>query len=231
MDMQYAIFDMDGLLIDSEPLWMSTQAALLHELYGIAPGTQDLHAWKGVSSRAFCEDMARLHAGRGVEAGTLFEALIARMGRAIVEAPLMPGAVELIDWLRERHVGLAIASSSPLPFIAAVVRRHALPIAVFASGTEVPRSKPHPAVFELAAERLGAQRHQCRVWEDSLNGVIAARAAGMPVVAVPDPAHPGAERFAIADRVHRTLHESLAELNAADPGTPTIKSPNHVQPA
>jgi sugar-phosphatase len=85
-------------------------------------------------------------------------------------------------------------------------------VSVFASGLEVPRSKPHPAVFELAAERLGASTPaDCRVWEDSVNGVIAARSAGMQVIAVPDPAHPHPEQFAIAHHIHSSLLDSLAD--------------------
>lgn len=229
MDMEYAIFDMDGLLIDSEPLWMSTEIELLHEIYGVAISVTDLRTWQGTSARDFCNSMARLHAGQGVEAGVLLDALLNRMGQKIVSSPLMPGAVEIIDWLTERSVKLAIASSSPRGFIEAVIHKYSLPISVFASGTEVPRSKPHPAVFELAADRLGAQPYQCLVWEDSLNGVIAAKAAGMQVVAVPDPAYPVLARFAIADRIHRTLHESLAELNVPGTETQITKSPNHVQ--
>ncbi|MFC6669285.1 HAD family hydrolase [Marinobacterium aestuariivivens] len=213
--MTFAIFDMDGLLIDSEPVWMATQRAVMQEGYGLTLSDTQLQAFQGRSSRDFCQTMARCHPGRGVKPDELLDELLQRMERAIVEAPLMPGARALVDWLAGEGVPMAIASSSPLAFIEAVVERHRLPVRVLASGTEVPRSKPHPAVFELAAGRLGAEPAQCRVWEDSVNGVVAARAAGMTVTAVPDPAHPAPQKFSIADHIHRSLHQSLSELQTA----------------
>ncbi|PSJ39263.1 HAD family phosphatase [Zobellella taiwanensis] len=212
--MQYAIFDMDGLLIDSEPVWLETQYAVMRDLYGVTLSEADWRSFQGRSSREFCQGMAQLHVDQGVDADALQELLLSRMLKVITDAPLMPGAREMVDWLSEQQVPLAIASSSPLSFIEAVVERHSLPIWVLVSGTEVPRSKPHPAVFELAAGRLGADPTLCRVWEDSVNGVIAARAAGMIVTAVPDLAHPALQQFSIADQIHSNLHDSLVELQA-----------------
>lgn len=212
--MQYAIFDMDGLLIDSEPVWQRTQCAVMHDLYQVELNEAQWRSFQGCSSREFCQGMAYLHADRNVDADTLLEQLLRRMSETITEAPLMPGAQELLDWLTGQKVPMAIASSSPLTFIETVVERHSLPIRVLVSGTEVPRSKPHPAVFELAAKRLGAAPSRCRVWEDSVNGVIAARAAGMVVTAVPDSDHPAPQHFSIATHIHSSLNDSLTELHA-----------------
>lgn len=212
--MRYAIFDMDGLLIDSEPVWRDTQCALMRDLYGVALSEAEWRAFQGRSSREFCQGMAHLHGDRGVDADALLEQLLGRMLEAISDAPLMPGARELVDWLAKQKVPIAIASSSPLTFIEAVVERHSLPIGVLVSGNEVRRSKPHPAVFERAAMCLSADPAHCRVWEDSVNGVIAARAAGMVVTAVPDSGHPAPQQFSIADQIHLTLRDSLAELQA-----------------
>ncbi|WP_020683189.1 HAD family hydrolase [Marinobacterium rhizophilum] len=212
--MQYAIFDMDGLLIDSEPVWREVQCALMRDLYGVDLGEAEWRYFQGRSSRSFCQGMAHRYADRGVDAGALLDRLLDRMQVAITDAPLMPGARELVDWLHEQDVPIVIASSSPLGFIEAVVEHHALPIRVLVSGTEVPRSKPHPAVFERAAKRIAADPSRCRVWEDSVNGVIAARAAGMVVTAVPDTNHPTPQQFSIADQIHLNLYDSLAELQA-----------------
>ncbi|WP_020683225.1 HAD family hydrolase [Marinobacterium rhizophilum] len=212
----FAIFDMDGLLIDSEPLWLAAQKAQLLELYGLELPETELLAFQGTSTVEFCRTMEQRHRARGVQADTLLESMLQRMAASIDKAALMPGARELLEQLSRQSVVLAIASSSPMHFIEAVVRAHKLPVSVFASGIEVPRSKPHPAVFELAAARLGAEAPwQCRVWEDSVNGVIAAKAAGMVVVAVPDPAHPTPEKFSIADHIHSSLLDSLADYNRA----------------
>jgi sugar-phosphatase len=207
---RFAIFDMDGLLIDSEPLWLAAQKAQLRMLYDLEVPQAELLAFQGTSTTEFCTSMARRHAGRGVDAQQLLTAMLAHMSAAIQAAPLLPGALALLRQLSQQGIDLAIASSSPLHFIEAVVHTHDLPVSVFASGLEVPRSKPHPAVFELAATRLGAGAPaQCWVWEDSINGVIAARAAGMQVIAVPDRAHPHPEQFAIAHHIHSSLLDSL----------------------
>lgn len=210
--MQYAIFDMDGLLIDSEPVWREVQRSLMRDLYDVSLSEAEWRTFQGRSSREFCQGMAHRHADRGVDAEALLDQLLGRMLETIADAPLMSGARELVDWLDAQQVPIAIASSSPLVFIETVVERHSLPIWVLTSGTEVPRSKPHPAVFELAARRLGTDPSRCRVWEDSVNGVIAARAAGMVVTAVPDADHPAPQQFSIADQIHSSLHDSLAEF-------------------
>jgi mannitol-1-/sugar-/sorbitol-6-/2-deoxyglucose-6-phosphatase len=206
----FAIFDMDGLLIDSEPLWLQTQQTQLCALYGLVVPQAELLAFQGTSTVEFCSVMAERHSARGVDADVLLAAMLQRMAALITQAPLMPGAAELLQRLAELQVPMAIASSSPLHFIEAVVQAHRLPVSVFASGLEVPRSKPHPAVFELAAKRLGAgSPGRCRVWEDSVNGVIAGRAAGMGVIAVPDRAHPNPGQFSIAHHIHASLYDSL----------------------
>lgn len=211
-DIAAAIFDLDGLLIDSEPLWWQAERGVMQSLYGVALGDETLRRFQGASNRAFCQAMAREYADHRVDADQLRSALLQHMADAILQAPLMPGGLELLAWFADRQVPLAIASSSPRPFIEGVIRQHRLPVRIIASGAEVPRSKPHPAVFELAAERLGVRPEDCQVWEDSINGVIAAKAASMRVVAVPDPHHPTPAQFSIADAVHRSLFESLAAL-------------------
>ncbi len=206
----FAIFDMDGLLIDSEPLWLATQQSQLLGLYDLVVPEAELLAFQGTSTVAFCHTMAERHGEQGVDAQALLAAMLQQMANLIPQAPLMPGAALLLRRLVELQVPVAIASSSPLHFIEAVVEAHRLPVSVFVSGLEVPRSKPHPAVFELAAERLGADAPgRCRVWEDSVNGVIAARAAGMEVIAVPDRTHPDPAQFAIAHHIHASLLDSL----------------------
>ncbi|SIS67921.1 HAD family hydrolase [Neptunomonas antarctica] len=207
--MQFAIFDMDGLLVDSEPVWQRVERRVLQQLYGLDLSLNEVAAYSGMSTRELSIAIARAYPDADINAVHLCAAILEEMSAAIGTAPVMPGAVELLERIAELDLPLAIASSSPLSFIESVVRKHALPVRLFTSGTEVEFSKPHPAVFQLAAQRIGAQPWQCRVWEDSLNGVIAAKAACMNVVAVPDPEHPTPEKFAIADMLHMSLWESL----------------------
>lgn len=203
------IFDMDGLLIDSEPVWMRTERELIWELVGEELSDETLLSFQGRSSRVFCEGMVTRFVKANLKVESLLEQLLTRMESNIRSAPLMPGARDLLEYLAETRVPMAIASSSPMAFIEAVVKQHQLPIRSMTSGTEVPASKPHPAVFELAAQRLSSSTSACWVWEDSVNGVIAAKAASMCAIAVPDPHHPRPEQFSIADYQHASLLQSL----------------------
>jgi sugar-phosphatase len=210
--MQYEIFDMDGLLIDSEPLWLEVEQSTLLNEYGIELDLNQLAQFCGMNTKEFAEKIARLYPQFEINPQALCRAILKAMESRIHLAPLMPGAKELLNWLSHREIGLAIASSSPLSFIEAVVQQNQLPIDVLTSGNEVARSKPHPAVFELAACRLGAIPWQCRVWEDSINGVIAGKAAGMQVFALPDPNHAHPNKFSIADQILPNLNKSLQTL-------------------
>jgi HAD superfamily hydrolase (TIGR01509 family) len=125
----------------------------------------------------------------------------------------MPGARELIAALHERGYPLAIASSSPLWQIEAVVERLNLRgmLAAVASGEEVPHGKPAPDVYLLAAERLGVPPARCLALEDSGPGTIAAKAAGMCVIAVPS-AETAGHSFEHADLVLPSLVGALPEV-------------------
>jgi beta-phosphoglucomutase-like phosphatase (HAD superfamily) len=208
-----AVFDMDGLLIDSEPVWMQVEADVVRALYGIDLSSAELRKYQGSSTHAFCEGIKADHPEANVDADQLWHALIEQMGEAIPRAPLLTGAREILHWCVDQKIPTAIASSSPMSFIESVVEAHNLPVRVLTSGTEVKRSKPHPAVFELCASRLFVEPWQCMVWEDSINGVIAGRAAGATVIAVPERKHPTPEAFSIAHRRDASLLVSLNHLS------------------
>jgi len=211
--MSAAVFDMDGLLIDSEPVWMSVEASIMKDLFSIELHKEDLMPYQGRSTLAFCEGMAHRFPEAGIDVHHLWSRLLDRMGQMITTAALLPGAEAILHWFSEREIPLTIASSSPRHFIESVVAKHHLPIRMLTSGTEVRVSKPHPAVFELSAQRLGFPAESCVVWEDSVNGVIAGKAASMAVIAVPDAHHPAPDKFAIADACYPSLLESLDQLN------------------
>ncbi len=204
-----AVFDMDGLLIDSEPVWQRVEQAVLADQYGLRLSTEELAGYAGTSTSYVARALARDYPEYGIDHIHLAFCVLDEMHRRIEEAALMPGAKELLERLVKTGVPLAIASSSPTTLIDAVIRQHQLPVSITASASEVPYPKPHPAVFLLAAQRLGAEPWDCVVWEDSVNGVIAAKSAGMNVIAVPDPGHPEPGKFAIADRIHVSLKDSL----------------------
>jgi len=127
--------------------------------------------------------------------------------------PLIPGAAEAVERLAARWP-LAVASSSNRPLIDAVLETSGLSrfFAATVSSEEVARGKPAPDVYLEAARRLGVEPTSCAAVEDSHSGIRSAKAAGMRVLALPNPSYPpGAEALALADAVLA----SLAELTAA----------------
>lgn len=208
------IFDMDGLLIDSEPLWVRAEIEVFGEA-GVALCEQDCAQTKGLR----IDDVVRhWHARRGfvgAEPRVIEKRLIARVIELVrAEGRALPGVPEALAVARGRRLGLA--SSSPSAVIDATLARLGLERAfeVVQSAETEPFGKPHPAIFLRTAERLGVAPVDCMVLEDSLNGVVAAKAARMACVAVPfnHPQHD--PRFVLADAVVGSLGDVTAELVA-----------------
>jgi mannitol-1-/sugar-/sorbitol-6-/2-deoxyglucose-6-phosphatase len=195
------IFDMDGLLINSEPLW--DEAA--HEVmasYGVALKAADLAKAKGLRSRELLEQWFRLH---GLNAEKVLAAEDQLMELAIHKladkAAVMDGVDYIFDFFVQRKFNIGIASTSPKAMIEKVVDKlnaQAFVKAV-ASGQHLPMSKPHPQVYLNCAALLNSQPQQCLAFEDSFAGMIAAKAAGMKCVQVPSHDELQDARWAAAD--------------------------------
>ncbi|MGH7266996.1 MAG: HAD family hydrolase [Candidatus Rokuibacteriota bacterium] len=183
------IFDMDGVLVDSEPLHLrATQAAL--GARGASYTERDNRPFFGATDAEMFRVLRILF---DVEAPTA--ALVEAKRRHLVqliraEARALPGVPGVPRSLREAGVRLALASASPAEVIRAVLETVRLDTVfeTLVSGDEVPRGKPAPDAFLMAARRLGVEPAACLVVEDSRNGVLAGKAAGMVVAAVPCPA-------------------------------------------
>ncbi|HEV8674518.1 MAG TPA: HAD family phosphatase [Methylomirabilota bacterium] len=221
MNVGAVIFDLDGVLVDSEPLHLrATQAAL--GARGPSFSERDNRAFIGAT------DVEVLRVLR-----ILFDlpdptpALVEAKNRHLValiraEVRPLPGVPAVPKGLREAGWRLALASASSPSVIKAILERVGLEgeFEAVVSGDEVSRGKPAPDGFLMAARRLGAPPEQCLVVEDSRNGVLAGKAAGMRVAAVPGPATRH-EDFSAADLVLpdlEALPAVLAPLGAASPG-------------
>ncbi len=203
------IFDMDGLMIDSEPLWWRVEHALAAE-HGIAWSDELAHACIGRGLPNVIRTMQPLGLPLDVGAGVarLVDGFIAR----IDELQLKPGCLEILAAGQAASLRLALASSSTARLIEAVLARFALAprFAAVVSGDDVARPKPAPDIFLRAAGALGVAPARAVVLEDSLAGVEAARAAGIAVIAVPELAP---ESFAsLTPWVVRDLHQARALL-------------------
>jgi HAD superfamily hydrolase (TIGR01509 family) len=179
------IFDMDGVLIDSEPLHFAVLSELLAHsghIYTRAENEQFI----GTTSEAM---FTTLIARYGL-AGSVVE-YIARYDEALLQVlnephPPAAGVAALIARLRELGIRVGVASSSRQEWVAATLRSLGLADAfeVVVSGDNVERGKPDPAIYLLAAQLLGVAAERCLAIEDAPNGVQSARAAGMTVLGV-----------------------------------------------
>ncbi len=182
-----AIFDMDGLLIDSEPLWQQAEMTCFRPL-GV-PVTPDLCR---ASAGRRIDEVVRLWHGQfgwtGPGIDEMVERVLAEVTRLIArQGQALPGAVEVLVRMRKLGMKVAIASSSPMTLIEAVVDSLELgnTLDVLHSGVDEPAGKPDPAVFLTTARRLDVCPSRCLVFEDAPAGVAAAVSSGMAVVAVP----------------------------------------------
>ena len=210
-----AIFDWDGVIIDSARLHEQSWHRLAAEL-GTTIAPQSFLRGFGMKSARIIEEIHRW-ATEPEEVARLTnrkEALYREIVRQSEIAPL-PGVVEWLQCLRAAGVPCAVASSTQRQNIDAVLARLGLEEAFreIISAEDVAHGKPHPEVFEQAADRLGLTKNHCVVFEDALVGIEAAHAAGMKVVAVTT-THPIAE-LAAADLVVRRLDElTIAQVAA-----------------
>lgn len=215
---QAILFDMDGLLVDSEPVWGLAEQRLM--LAWGAPWTDaDMHACRGTGIPETARRMAA-RAGRPFDAERDPAALVDAFLELVPTIADQPGAQELVAFAREAGLRLAVASSSPRRVVSRVLEARKLwsSFEVIVTGDDVVRKKPDPAIFLLAAERCEAPPARCLVLEDSMPGVIAATRAGIPVIAVPELEHASFE--GVADRVVRDLVEARTCIDAPAGGPP-----------
>lgn len=202
------IFDMDGVLIDSEQVWGEARRVLALE----RGGRWHADAETDMMGMASHEWSVYMHETIGLaESPEEINAEVVERMSALYRAELglIPGAADAVGRLAARWP-LALASSSNRPLIDLVLELAGLTqqFAVTVSSEEAGRGKPAPDVFLEAARRLGVDPSRCGVVEDSRNGILAGRAAGMRVVAVPNPHFPpGEEALAAADVVLTSITE------------------------
>jgi HAD superfamily hydrolase (TIGR01509 family) len=203
------VFDLDGVIVDSEHVWDEAREGLARERGGRwHEGAQrDMMGMSSVEWSQYMHDVIGL-----ADPPEEISAEVVRRLEAIYrkELPLVPGAREAVERLAAVWP-LALASSSNRPLIDLVLELSGLAphFQVTVSSEEVPRGKPAPDVYLEAARRLGVEPEHCAAIEDSESGIRAAKAAGMRVIAIPNPRYPPDEHaLALAD----VVLDEIAEL-------------------
>ncbi len=182
------IFDMDGVISDTQQLNSELEAQCLKK-HGIEIGAEELNKkYAGIPERECAEIIFKIH-GKEVDLDKFVEDKLAKLtefskGRILA----IEGSLELIKNLKENNFRLAVASSSTSEFIDLVLSELKIKdkFEVLTSGQEVKLGKPNPDIFLLTAQKLGVSPSECVVIEDTKNGVMAAKKAGMKCVWLTD---------------------------------------------
>lgn len=221
------LFDMDGLLIDSEAVYIEALQAAARAM-GLEMPLGFCHSMIGIAG-PICDGMIRDFYGPGFAFETFSDHFDEHARRAFATGvPVKAGAVELLDFLGARGLPLGIATSSSRAAVTRHLGRTGLLVYFKAIVTrdDVVRSKPHPDVYIEAARRLSVPPEHCIAFEDSSNGFTAAHAAGTMTIMVPDILQPTDELRAKCLHVAADLHDALrllgdmapiASVSAADP--------------
>ena len=210
------VLDMDGVLIDSEQLWDEVREQLARERGGHwhERAQADMMGMSSTEWSRYMHDVIGLPEPPEEINAEVVRRLLARYRESL---PLMPGAVAAVDRLAARWP-LGLASSSNREVIDTVlelagVAQH---FRATVSSEEVEHGKPAPDVYLEAARRLGVDPTNCAAVEDSTNGIRSARAAGMRVIAIPNPHYPPSDDvLALADIVLHSLDELTPERVSA----------------
>lgn len=211
---QAFIFDMDGVIIDSEPIHSRVKMETFRH-FGIDFDESRLSSYMGGTSGLIFKDVVAESGRRDITPEMLTDYKHKHYLEILQSGGIDPveGTRELIRALHEAGVPLGLATSSHPPVMNAIldnfeIRKYFTSVI---SGGELPESKPNPAIYLISAERLGARPEHCCVLEDTTNGIMAAKRAGMYCIAFHNP-HSGEQDLSLADRVV----EKIAEIDVEE---------------
>ncbi len=225
------LFDMDGVLIDTEPLWDEAERMVATECGFTLPDSM-LDATRGVRIREVVREWQRVFPGHDIPLEATCAAITAAVEDTIrMEGKPREGVLPFLDELHRAGIPCALASSSPRPLIAAVLDTLGIADAFreVVSGDDVAHGKPHPEIYMTAASRIRMAPASCAAIEDALAGMQAARASGAYCIALPDPSITSSPELAAASHVCSSFtrlasHCSFTSLLAIDcsphPDTP-----------
>jgi HAD superfamily hydrolase (TIGR01509 family) len=217
-----AVFDLDGVLIDSEPLWRRAEQQVFNAL-GLKLTEDMCRETTGLRTAEVVAYWYRRFPWTGERPQDVEQEILRTVEQLIVEeGRSFEGTGAILQGLKDAGLKLALASSSPRHVIDAAVRKLALGdfFAAVCSAVDEDHGKPHPAVYLRAAERLGVEPGECVAFEDSVPGVRAAKAAGMTVVAIPASEQYADSGFELADVKLKSLQLFDMEMIRGGMGAP-----------
>jgi beta-phosphoglucomutase-like phosphatase (HAD superfamily) len=214
MQLNTVIFDMDGLLIDSEPYWQEAGIETLQH-FNVSLTLEQYHATTGLRTREWIQYWFNFFEIDPRYASDAESTIVAAALQKIRDHALpMPGTEYIFPFFEELNFTIGLATSSPVELIDVVVDKLNIRkyFNGFSSAENLPHSKPHPAVFLNCAEILQRSPLECICFEDSFNGMIAAKAARMKCVAIPAPDVYAQPKWEAADLKLKSLSEFNREF-------------------
>ena len=201
------ILDMDGLLIDSEPLWRRAEISVFAKV-GVRLTDAMCMQTMGLRTDAVVRYWYRRFPWQGISQEEITAAINDQVRELILaEGQPLPGVREILDFFKNKSLPIALASSSAMDLIEAVVQRLSIReyFCCFTTALDEKAGKPDPAVYFSAANRLGVLPRRCLAFEDSYAGLQAAKAAGIITVVVPQGSDRNDPKFDAADLKLATL--------------------------
>ena len=208
-----AIFDMDGLLFDTEKVFQETWQELGHE-NGVVLAGDFAREISGSSGEHMCKVVEKFFC---VSDGSLLsEECMERVRKKLTEnVPKKPGADEILQYFQREGIIIAVASSSPRTQIESNLKKAEVGkyIDIVVSGKEVAHGKPSPDIFLETVKQIGCTPQECYVFEDSENGIKAGFAAGCRTIMVPDLFEPSDTVRSMCTGVYSSLGEAMENIS------------------
>ena len=209
MTISAVIFDMDGLLIDSEPLWQEAEIQVFKQVdLNLTP--ELCLQTKGLRIDEVVNYWYQKYPWTNLTKSAVEAAIVEGVIELIrLQGQSLAGVAQAIALVKQKQVKIALASSSSTKIIQAALEKLELTdvfVEIYSAEAEV-LGKPHPGVYLTTAQKLHVSPQECLALEDSLNGVLAAKAAQMKCIAIPEAAQLSNPKFAIADVMLKSLEE------------------------
>ncbi len=201
MRLNTVIFDIDGLLVDSEPLWNEAATEVFH-LYGVQLTEEQYKTTTGLRTKEFVEwwfsHFNIGHEQRGIAEKKIIQSVLEKIA---TKGTVLPGVPHIFDFFSKKGFKIGLATSSPPELIDLVVGMLGIKelLQATASAAGLAKGKPHPEVYLNCAAQLNSDPLSCICFEDSFNGMIAVKAARMKCVIVPHASQMKEERWGAAD--------------------------------
>jgi len=214
-EIKAVIFDMDGVLIDSEPLWKIAEVMVFTKL-GLNLTAKDFEQTVGLRIDQVVEYWRnRFPWTQDISNEKVVDDIVTLVAQLVTErGEKLPGVFEILEWLKTKYIKLGVGTSSYMKIVDAVMAKLNITdyFDVIHSAEHEEYGKPHPGVYLTCAQKLGVSPDKCLVIEDSFNGLLAAKAASMATIVVPDKSNSPHPHFVIADLVAESLAEVLSIL-------------------